>query len=201
MKQAAEVDHERRLPGWIRGVDRLSAQVGVWMGWAALAMILIGAFNALARYAGRWFGASLSSNAYLEMQWYLFSAVFLLGASYGLSRGSHVRVDVLYSRFSVKTQARVDFLGSIFFLLPFVAVSMWLSWGPIARSWQIREQSPDPGGLARYPIKTVILIGFVLLFIQGVAEVAKSWIVLRGGETGENAEPAGAASREVDRVG
>ena len=193
MSEQAEQQLAARLPGWVRAVEGLSARVGALMGWAALAMILIGAFNALARYVGRWVGVSLSSNAYLEMQWYLFSAVFLLGASYGLSRGSHVRVDVLYSRFSDRTRAWVDLLGGLFFLLPFVATAMWLSWGPIVRSWQIREVSPDPGGLARYPIKAVILVGFALLFVQGVAEVAKSWVVLRGGVL-EGAE-------EADRVG
>lgn len=193
MNERAEEEDAAATPRWIEWIEGLSGRVGSLMGWAALAMILIGAFNALARYAGRWFGANLSSNAYLELQWYLFSAVFLLGASYGLSRGSHVRVDVLYSRFSTRTQAWVDLLGGILFLLPFVATAMWLSWGPIARSWQIREGSPDPGGLARYPIKTIILLGFALLFVQGVAEVAKSWIILRGG--------ALETSRGADRVG
>lgn len=193
MNQQVENQQSVQLPSWVRGIEGLSAWVGHLMGWAALAMILIGAFNAIARYVGRWFGANLSSNAYLEMQWYLFSAVFLLGASYGLSKGSHVRVDVLYSRFSARSQAWVNLLGGVFFLLPFVLTSMWLSWGPIFRSWQIREGSPDPGGLARYPIKTVILVGFALLFAQGIAEVAKSWIVLRGGRL--------STDQEVDRVG
>lgn len=193
MNEQADHGRSTRLPRWVLLVDALSARVGALMGWAALAMILIGAFNAVARYVGRWFGANLSSNAYLELQWYLFSAVFLLGASYGLSRGSHVRVDVLYSRFSTKTRAWVDLLGGICFLVPFVVTAMWLSWGPIARSWQIREGSPDPGGLARYPIKTVILMGFSLLLVQGLAEVAKSWVVLRGG--------AVEGGQEADRVG
>lgn len=173
---------------WIERVNMLSERVGALLGWLTVLMILIGAFNALGRYAGRFIGVNLSSNAYLELQWYLFSAIFLLGASYALSKGAHVRVDVLYSRFSPRIRAWIDLLGGLVFLLPFTLFSLYLTWGPVSRSWAIRETSPDPGGLARYPIKAVILVGFVLLLIQGIAEVARALLVLRGAEADEPKE-------------
>lgn len=164
---------------WTDRVDAFSAIVGRFLGWLTLAMIVVGAFNAVARYSGRFVGLSLSSNAYLELQWYLFSAIFLLGASYALSCDAHVRVDVVYSKLSPRLKAWIDLGGGLFFLLPFVVFSLWLTWAPVRRSWAIREVSPDPGGLLRYPIKTVILCGFLLLFIQGCAEVGKAWHRLR----------------------
>ncbi len=175
---------------WISRIDSLSGAVGWLLAWLTVLMILVGAFNAVGRYAGRFVGMNLSSNAYLEFQWYLFSAIFLLGASYALSSGAHVRVDVLYARFSARTRAWVDLLGGLVFLIPFTAFSMWLTWGPVARSWQIRESSPDPGGLARYPIKALILVGFLLLLLQGLAEIAKAWIVLRSPRGADPADPS-----------
>lgn len=160
---------------WTARVDSWSGAVGRVLGWLTVLMIVIGAFNAIARYSGRFVGMNLSSNAYLELQWYLFSAIFLLGASYALSRGAHVRVDVLYSRMSPRIQAGVDLFGGLVFLLPFVLFSLWLTWAPVRRSWALREVSPDPGGLPRYPIKALILLGFFLLVVQGLAEVAKAW--------------------------
>ena len=172
---------------WIGRVDSWSGAVGRILGWLTVAMIMVGAFNAVGRYAGRFVGMNLSSNAYLELQWYLFSAIFLLGASYALSTGAHVRVDVLYSRFSERTRAWIDLLGGLVFLVPFTAFSLWLTWGPVRRSWAIKEASPDPGGLARYPIKALILVGFLFLLIQGLCEIAKAWSVLRSPkENGSN---------------
>lgn len=165
--------------GWTDRVDAFSGVIGHLLGWLTVVMIVIGAFNAIARYSGRFIGMNLSSNAYLELQWYLFSAIFLLGASYSLSRGAHVRVDVLYTRMSRKRQAAVDLFGGVFFLLPFVLFALWLTWPPVQRSWALREVSPDPGGLPRYPIKALILLGFFLLFVQSLAEVAKAWRRLR----------------------
>jgi TRAP-type mannitol/chloroaromatic compound transport system permease small subunit len=177
------------MQAWLaaaRRIDRLSEWVGRVAGWGVLAMILIGAYNALARYLGRFAGWNLSSNLYIELQWYLFSVVFLLGAANTLRRGGHVRVDVLYGRLSLRLRAWVDLLGTLVFLLPFSLFSLWLCWPSVRNSWAVRELSPDPGGLARYPIKTVILLAFTLLFLQGVSEAIKLLAVLRqGGSSNE----------------
>ncbi|HMP73491.1 MAG TPA: TRAP transporter small permease subunit [Kiritimatiellia bacterium] len=153
-----------------RAITWLNTTIGRLAAWLCLAVVLIGAWNAIARYLTKYTGLHLSSNAYLELQWYLFSAIFLLGAAYTLARDEHVRVDILYARFSPRVQAWINLLGASLFLLPFSLYLIWASWYPVAASWAIREQSPDPGGLARYPIKTLMLIAFVLLFLQGIVQ-------------------------------
>lgn len=116
-------------------------------------MILTGAFNAVTRYAGRAIGHNLSSNAYLELQWYLFSILFLLGAAYTLKHDAHVRVDILYERRGPRGRAWTNLLGTFFFLIPFCLLVLWASCKLVYNSWSILEQSPDPGGLPRYLIK------------------------------------------------
>lgn len=165
------------------GIDGLNDYIGSAIRWLALIMVLVGAFNALARYATRYTDVSLSSNAYLDLQWYMFSLIFLLGAAYGLNHDVHVRVDVLYERLSEKTQAWIDLAGTVLFLLPFSVLFLWVSWPAVRNSWAIREVSPDPGGLARYPIKSVILVGFGLLILQGFAQIVKQVEVIRGEAT------------------
>lgn len=165
---------------FVRAVDRLNDAIGHAIAWLTLAMVLLAAGNAVARYLGRSIGWNLSSNAYLELQWYLFSAVFMLGAAYALRRGAHVRVDVFYSRLSVRGKAWIDLLGTLLLLLPFCLLMLWLSWPSVRGSWAIRETSPDPGGLVRYPIKSLILVCFALLVLQGVAEVVRQVAILRG---------------------
>lgn len=174
-------------------IDTLNQRVGSLIRWFTLAMILIGAFNALARYATRFTGISLSSNAYLDAQWYLFSLVFLLGAGYGLQHDVHVRVDVLFSRVGARTRAWIDLLGTVLFLGPFCAVMLWVSWPVVRASWAVREASADPGGLPRYPIKAVILVAFVLLLLQGVSHALKQVAILRG----EPAQPAAASGADL----
>ncbi|MBI4545450.1 MAG: TRAP transporter small permease subunit [Gemmatimonadetes bacterium] len=142
-------------------------------------MVAVGTFNALARYATRLTGVSLASNAYIDLQWYLFSLIFLLGAAYGLKHDVHVRVDVVYSRLSGRQRAWVDVLGTVLFLLPFCLLMLWTAWPAVRNSWAIREGSPDPGGLPRYPIKTLILVSFALLFLQGVSQLIKRLVQLR----------------------
>lgn len=161
-------------------IDRFSEATGRVVYWLTLVMVLVAAFNAGVRYLDRFTGAGLSTNTYLEMQWYLFSLVFLLGAAYGLKKDAHVRVDVLYGRLSGRGKAWVDLLGTVLFLLPFCVLALWVSLPYVAASWSIREGSPDPGGLPRYPIKAVILVGFALLMLQGVAELIKQVAILRG---------------------
>jgi TRAP-type mannitol/chloroaromatic compound transport system permease small subunit len=154
-------------------IDRVTGIIGRSAAWLALVMVLIGAFNAVARYLGRYIGVNLSSNAYLELQWYLFSMLFLLGGAWALRENAHVRVDVLYSRVSQKTQSVINIAGTLLLLVPFSAFVLWVS-GPVIRSsWSIREGSPDPGGLPRYPLKAMIIACFALLLLQAVSELIK----------------------------
>lgn len=163
-------------------IDGLNDRIGAVIRWLALIMVLVGAFNALARYATRYTDVSLSSNAYLDLQWYFFSLIFLLGAAYGLNHDVHVRVDVMYERLSRKARAWIDLAGTVLFMLPFSLLMLYVSWPAVRNSWSIREVSPDPGGLPRYPIKAVILVGFVLLVLQGFSQIVKQVEILRGGD-------------------
>ncbi len=181
-------------------IDGLNDRIGGAIRWLVLAMVLVGAYNAIARYLTRYAAMSLSSNAYLDLQWYFFSLVFLLGAAYGLRRDVHVRVDVLYSRLSRRTRTWIDLAGTILFLLPFSVVMLWMAWPAVRNSWEIKEVSPDPGGLPRYPIKAVILVSFVLLFLQGVSEAIKLVASLRGQvEPGDSREDEGASYAHDER--
>lgn len=163
----------RQAPAVARAIDRLTGVIGRVVAWLTLAMILIGATNAIFRYLGRFIGANLSSNAYLELQWYLFSIVFLLGAAYALREDAHVRVDVFYSRLTARGQAIINILGTLLLLLPFSAFVLWVSFPIVRNSWRIREGSPDPGGLARYPLKALILLCFALLILQALSQLLK----------------------------
>ena len=160
-------------------VDRVNAWLGKATSWLALIMVLVGAYNAVARYLGRSLGVNLSSNAYIELQWYLFSAVFLLGAAYTLQANRHVRVDVIYARLSSRARAWINLAGSVLFLVPFCAFLVYVSWPWVRNSWLVMEGSPDPDGLPRYPVKTIILVGFTLLLFQGLAEVVRAIVALR----------------------
>ena len=179
-------------------VDRLNDRIGNWIQWLTLFMVIVGAVNALLRYATRYAGVSLSSNAFIDLQWYMFSLVFLLGAAWGVNHGAHVRVDVMYERLSARTQAVIDLLGTVLFLVPFSLVMLYVSWPPVRNSWSIRETSPDPGGLARYPIKTVILICFALLVLQGLSEAIKKVAVLTGHDGDGDPDLGGTQSGHVD---
>lgn len=169
--------------GWLRvahTIDRISESVGRLVHWLALLMVLVGVWNAAVRYLGPAVGLNLSSNAYIELQWYMFSLLFLLAAAYTLKHDRHVRVDVLYVRCSARAQAWIDLLGTLVFLIPFSVLGIWMTWPAVRNSWRILEGSPDPGGLPRYPIKTVILVAFALLILQGAAEAMKRIAFLRG---------------------
>ncbi len=166
-------------------IDRASAALGRWVSWLSLLMVLVGAGNAVLRYLGRFVGANLSSNASLELQWYLFSALFLLAAGDALRQDRHVRVDVLYGRLPGRAKAVIDLLGTVLFLLPFCGFALWVCWPSVEASWVVWEQSPDPGGLPRYPIKTLIIVSFWLLIFQGVSELIKTIAVLTGARDAE----------------
>ncbi|MEB3210965.1 MAG: TRAP transporter small permease subunit [Leptolyngbyaceae bacterium] len=164
-----------RISRWI---DRLSEWIGILTIGLTLMMVAIGAYNAITRYLGKFIGVNLSSNLYIEVQWYLFSLIFLLGAAYVLKHNAHVRVDILYSRFSPKGKAWIDLLGSALMLLPMCVLILVSSWPAVINSWQVMEMSSDPSGLPRYPLKTMILVAFALLAFQGISEGIKSIAIL-----------------------
>lgn len=177
---------------WLRvaaAVDRLSDTIGRAASWLALVMVLVGAFNAIARYLGRFMGLQLSSNSWLELQWYIFSLLFLLGAAYALRHDAHVRVDVLFAKLSDRGRAWINLLGTVLLLLPFCIFMLLVSWPTVRNSWSIREVSSDPGGLPRYPLKAFILICFVLLLLQGIAELIREVAALRGHVPAEHDRP------------
>lgn len=170
----------RLLRRLARGVDGLNDRIGGAIRWLVLLMVLTGAGNAVVRYFSRGMGLSLNLVPVTEAQWYLFSAVFLLGAAYALRHGVHVRVDVLYERLSRRTRAWIDLAGTALFLVPFSVMMLWVAFPAVATSWEIRETSPDPGGLPRYPVKALILVSFALLLLQAVSEIVKLVDVIRG---------------------
>lgn len=161
-----------------QSIDRFNGWIGYATGWLLLLMIGAGALGAILRYVGLPFGIPFSLNALGEAQWYLFSAVFLLGAAWTLQQDAHVRVDVLYGKLSDQKKALINFCGTVLFLLPFCVVMLWATTPAVLESWAVREGSPDPGGLPRYPIKALVPISFVLLMLQGVSEAIKSALAL-----------------------
>ncbi|MCI0437169.1 MAG: TRAP transporter small permease subunit [Gemmatimonadetes bacterium] len=170
----------KRWLGLSAGIDRFTVGIGKLVSWLTLFMVVIAAYNAVVRYIGRFIGQNLSSNAYIEAQWYLFSLIFLLGAAYALQQDAHVRVDVLFSRFSQRARTWINLLGTFLLLIPFCVFLLVVSWPVVANSWSVREGSPDPGGLPRWPLKAVIPLCFVLLVVQGVSEAIKEIARLRG---------------------
>lgn len=158
-------------------IDTLNKTVGRLIAWLILAMVLLSVFTAIARKFG--FG----SNGFLESQWYLFSAVFLLGAAYALQEDKHVRVDVLSKRWSVKTRAIIDIVGHVCFLLPLAIGLAWLGWHDFMQVWTSNETSADAGGLARWPVKLLIPVGFGLLVLQLLSEIGKRIHLLSTGES------------------
>ncbi len=163
-----------------RGIDTFIEWVGILTYWLVPVVIMVGVWNVVGRYVGRAVGQNLTSNRLIELQWYIFSIIFLLGTAYVLKHNGHVRVDVLYGQWSLRRRAIVNLLGTCLFLIPFSLLVINFSWNSVLFSWQIQEQSPDPSGLARYPIKTFILISFGLLIIQGISEIIKNVAYLRG---------------------
>lgn len=175
---------------WLRIADRIDAlneRVGTATAWLAAVMVLVGAFNAIARYLGRYLGQTLSSNGLIELQWYLFSVLFLLGAAYTLRHNAHVRVDVVYGRLSRRGRAWVNVLGTVLFLIPFSVVTIVLSWRWVRNAIAVLESSPDPGGLPRYPLKALIPVAFGFLILQGVSMLIREVGVLRGHDAEEEA--------------
>jgi TRAP-type mannitol/chloroaromatic compound transport system permease small subunit len=184
------------LRGVARRVDALNDRIGRAIRWLVLAMVLVGAVLALTRYASRRLGLALNLAPAIEAQWYAFSVIFLLGAAYALRHDVHVRVDVVYERLGRRARSWIDIAGTVVFLVPFCVLMLWVSLPAVRASWQIREMSPDPGGLPRYPIKALILVSFGLLLLQAVSELVKDVDALRG-RASDEAEPPDRESTHV----
>ena len=158
-----------------RLIDRLNEFLGRWVAWLVLAAVLLSAGNAIVRKV---FNAS--SNSLLELQWYFFSAVFLLCAGYTLLRNEHVRIDIIMGRFSARVQTWIDVLGTIFFLIPMALLFIYMSWPVFIRTYTHGEISTNAGGLLIWPARLLVPIGFTLLLLQGFSELVKRIAYLAG---------------------
>jgi TRAP-type mannitol/chloroaromatic compound transport system permease small subunit len=165
----------RALLSLSKAIDALSRYVGLAAEYVVLACALISAFNAISRYL---FNAS--SNGWLEIQWYLFAFVVLLGASYTLRNNGHVRVDILYGNVREGVRLWIDILGLLVFLLPATAYLSWACWPFFYDSYQSGEMSLNAGGLVRWPVKLLLVLGFGLLFFQGISELIKRIAAVTG---------------------
>ncbi|MDQ4136147.1 MAG: TRAP transporter small permease subunit [Pseudomonadota bacterium] len=181
------------LLGISRLIDGLNERIGKIVAWAIVAAVLVSAVNAIIRKV---FGTS--SNAWLELQWYLFGAVFMLCASWTLKANEHIRIDIVSNRLSKRGRDWIDILGHLFFLLPFVAVMLYLSWPFFIRSYQSGEVSTNAGGLIIWPAKGLILLGFIFLLFQWLSELIKRVAIMRGLIADEHAGGGHGASAEAE---
>lgn len=156
-------------------IDAISASVGKVADYLVLICCLVSAINALVRYIFNY-----SSNGWLEIQWYMFAFIVLMGASHTLRLNEHVRVDLIYGSVSDRARMWIDLIGLIFFLLPACTYLAWLSWPMFSLSWQQGEMSSNAGGLIRWPVKLIIFAGFALLVLQGISELIKRIAGLTG---------------------
>lgn len=180
-----------------RVIDQFNSLVGRVLAWAILAAVLISAGNAVIRKV-----FSVSSNAWLEMQWILFGIVFLLCAPWTLMSNEHIRIDIVNSLFSKRTRDWIDVIGHTFFLLPMAALMLYLGWPFFLLSLSQNEQSSNAGGLAVYPSKLLIPLGFALLLVQALSEIIKRIAIMRGDleDTASGGGHHAAAEAEAQRV-
>jgi TRAP-type mannitol/chloroaromatic compound transport system permease small subunit len=149
-------------------VDWVNEKFGVIANWLVLLCCVISAGNAASRYL-----ISESSNAWLEIQWYMFAGMVLLGGPYALKMNEHVRVDLVYGMVSERTRIWIDVIGGILFLLPICVILIYFTWPWFVESWRLGETSSNAGGLIRWPVKLVLPVGFFLMALQGVSEIIK----------------------------
>lgn len=174
-----------------RLIDALSERVGRAVLWLVLVVVIISAGNALSRFA-----FNLSSNAMLEIQWYLFSAIFLACGAYVLKKNEHIRIDVITGRFSDRAQNWIDVFGILFFLLPMALLIAWTAWPVFMNAWESGEVSPSPGGLIRWPVRLMLPIGFALLILQALSELIKRIAFLTGHGPNVLAKESGPSAEE-----
>lgn len=157
------------------GIDRMNEWIGKAVSWLILIAVLVSAANAIVRKV-----FSTSSNAWLELQWYLYGAAFLLAAAYTLKQNEHIRIDIVYGIWSRRVQHWIDLIGHLLFLMPFVALMLYYFVPWVSRSFHNGEMSSNAGGLILWPAKSLLLIGFFLLFLQGISEIIKKIAVMQG---------------------
>ena len=163
------------LESIIRFVDSLNEAIGKATAWLTTILVIVVGYDVITRYL-----LKSSSVAVQELEWHIFSVIFLIASAYTLRHNKHVRVDVLYVNFTPKTRALVNFLGSLLFLMPLCLVGIWSSQNFVMNSFNIGEISPDPGGLPyRFVLKAMIPLGFILIFLQGIAMACRSWLEFR----------------------
>lgn len=180
------------LLAFSRLVDRTNDAIGKAMTWLILIVVVISAGNAVVRYAIDW-----SSNAFLEIQWYLFSAIFLLSAGYVLNKNEHIRIDIFFSRYSPRAQNWVDVFGFLVFFAPMVILTLYLSWHTFTLAWTTGEGSPSPGGLIRWPVRLLMPVGFFLLLLQGISELIKRLAFLTGNGPNALAKTEGPSAEDL----
>jgi len=161
--------------GLSRAIDAMNERIGTIADWLVLLSCLISAGNAFSRYA-----FNISSNAWLEIQWYMFGAVVMLGTSYTLKRNEHVRVDIVYANVSTRRQMSIDIFGFIVFMLPATVIMTYLCWPIFYNAWHMGEISANAGGLIRWPVKLLLPVGFFLLSLQGISELIKRIAMITG---------------------
>ena len=181
------------LLAFSRLIDATSERIGRLVYWLVLLAVIISSGNATVRYT-----LDTSSNAWLEVQWYLFSAVFLLCAGYTLLRNEHIRIDILSARLSERGQTWIDVFGDVVFLLPMAIMIMWLSWPMFLDSYVRGEMSGDAGGLIRWPVKLLIPVGFFFLVLQALSELIKRIAFLMGLIPNPNPKKAGAHGAPIE---
>lgn len=198
--------------GFLKGFTRVVDAISEVLGWISMILVIatvaLTFYNVFVRYLGQFIGVQLSSNTYLELQTTFFSVVFLLGFAYILKHGVNVRVDFIYTHWPRKRKAMLDFWGHLFFLVPFCIMGIWVTWSPVLTSWGKLPNDPlwpptawsgsiewsnNPGGLPLAPLKSMIIVGFVFLLLQTLAELIKLWGILT-----DRSELGEAAGLEVD---
>lgn len=179
------------MRAWLRVAHAIDA-LTEWLGNISTALVIVtiavGFYNVLVRYIGRYIGVNLASNLYIEAQWYLYSLIFFLGFAYILKHDINVRVDFLYTHWSPKTKAWVNLVGTMLFLIPFCIMGIYVTFNPVLTSWGrlpsglwgAWEMSPDPDGLPRAPLKSMIIVAFASLLLQAIAQVIKYIAIIRG---------------------
>jgi TRAP-type mannitol/chloroaromatic compound transport system permease small subunit len=175
-----------------RGIDAMNSWLGRWLSWLILAAVLVSSVNAVIRKV-----FDMSSNSYLELQWVLFSIVFLCCSPWTLLSNEHIRIDIINNRFKLKTRSWIDLLGHIFFLMPFALIMLYYGTPFFLRSWRLNEQSFSAGGLPQWPAKSLIMIGFALLVLQGISEIIKRVAIMQGRLPDPN-EIAGPTAAELE---
>jgi len=158
-----------------RAIDAINERVGKTIYWLILFAVVVSALNAVVRKV-----FNVSSNAFLEAQWYMFSAVFLLCAPYTLLRNEHIRIDVVAGKLSKRAQTWIDIFGTLFFLLPMAVLILWVSWPVFVMAFERNEVSTNAGGLVIWPARLLVPIGFLLLILQGISELIKRIAYLQG---------------------